>query len=453
MALNILYIHTHDTGRVISSYGYQVLTPHYQTISEDSLLFQNAHSVAPTCSPSRSSLMTGTYPHQNGMLGLAQRGFSIKKEEHLTHLLQKNGFHNILCGVQHEVGYYLDHELAAQTFDYHEDLTASTNGYSESDLVYWDQENAKNVCQWLHHHTNKKPFFISYGMHATHRAFPTEIDSDFQDDYSQPPLDILNTKENRTDFAQFKTSLKMADDNLGKIIAKLKEKNLYDQTIIILSTDHGLPYPFHKCNLTDSGTGVLLTMRVPESKQIENSFDGLISQIDILPTLCDLLKIEKPAYLEGTSFAHLFKGKTNDINEVLFAEVNFHTSYEPMRSVRTTRFKYIKYFDDTYHHINFSNIDASPFKEFLNQHQLAEQMKEGEYLFDLYYDPTEKNNLIHAKEYQETLHKMRQKLHTFMSKTKDPLLDGPIPIQKEWKVNKPSAYTASSKNPDDYLHS
>ncbi|MEG0294301.1 sulfatase family protein [Enterococcus sp.] len=450
--MNILYIHTHDTGRVISSYGYQVLTPNYQTISEDSLLFQNAHSVAPTCSPSRSSLMTGTYPHQNGMLGLAQRGFSIKKEEHLTHLLQKNGFHNVLCGVQHEVGYYLDHELAVETFDYHENLTASTDGYSEAELVFWDQKNAENLCQWLQQNTNEKPFFISYGMHATHRKFPTEIDPIFPIDYSQPPLDILNTKDNRIDYAQFKTSLKIADENLGEIIETLKKKKLYDQTIIILSTDHGLPYPFHKCNLTDSGTGVLLTMRVPQSKQLENSFDGLISQIDIIPTLCDLLEIEKPDYLEGKSFAHLFQGQTDDIHDTLFAEVNFHTSYEPIRSVRTKRFKYIKYFDDTYHNINFSNIDSSPIKEFLNQHQLDEQVKDEEYLFDLYYDPTEKNNLIHSKEYQETLLLMRQKLHSFMSKTKDPLLNGPIPIKKEWKVNKANAYTASSKNPDDYHH-
>lgn len=451
MILNVLYIHTHDTGRVLSSYGYQVATPNYQAISEDSLLFQNAHSVAPTCSPSRSSLMTGTYPHQNGMLGLAQRGFSINKEEHLTHLLKKNGFHNVLAGVQHEVGYYLDHELAVETFDYDENLTASTKNYSEADLVYWDQKNANNICQWLNKWESNKPFFISYGMHATHREFPTEIDGIFQSDYAQPPLHIFNNPENRTDYARFKTSLKMADDNLGQIISHLKQNNLYEETIIILSTDHGLPYPFHKCNLTDRGTGVFLTIRVPKSKQIKNSFDGLISQIDIIPTLCDLLEIDKPNYLEGKSFAHLFQGETDEINNELFAEVNFHTSYEPMRSVRTKRFKYIKYFDETYHKINFSNIDASPYKEFLNQHQLDQQHKEPEYLFDLYYDPTEQNNLANKQDYQLTLEEMRDKLYQFMSQTDDPLLNGPIPIQKGWKVNQPNAYQASSKNPADYI--
>lgn len=226
---------------------------------------------------------------------------------------------------------------------------------------------------------------------------------------------------------------------------------MYEETIIILSTDYGLPYPFHKCNLTDRGTGVFLTIRVPKSKQITNSFDGLISQIDIIPTLCDLLEIDKPNYLVGKSFAHLFQGKTYEINNELFAEVNFHTSYEPMRSVRTKRFKYIKYFDETYHKINFSNIDASPYKEFLNQHQLNQQHKDSEYLFDLYYDPTEQNNLADKQEHQVTLEELRDKLYQFMSQTNDPLLDGPIHIQKGWKVNQPNAYQASSKNPADYI--
>lgn len=69
--MNVLYLHTHDTGCVVSPYGYAVDTPNMQALAEDGLLFEHAFSVAPTCSPSRAGLLTGTYPHQNGMLGLA----------------------------------------------------------------------------------------------------------------------------------------------------------------------------------------------------------------------------------------------------------------------------------------------------------------------------------------------------------------------------------------------
>lgn len=94
--MNILYLHTHDTGKVISPYGYDVKTPNYQELCDDSLLFNNSFSVAPTCSPSRAGLLTGCYPHQNGMLGLAQRGFKIDEDKHLAQFLNKNGYHTVL---------------------------------------------------------------------------------------------------------------------------------------------------------------------------------------------------------------------------------------------------------------------------------------------------------------------------------------------------------------------
>ena len=85
--MNVLYLHTHDTGRVISPYGYAVETPRIQEFCEDAMFFQQAFCVAPTCSPSRAGLLTGTYPHQNGMLGLAQRGFHVDGSRHLARLL------------------------------------------------------------------------------------------------------------------------------------------------------------------------------------------------------------------------------------------------------------------------------------------------------------------------------------------------------------------------------
>lgn len=450
--MNILYIHTHDTGKVISPYGYQVHTPNYQKLCEDSLLFQQAFSVAPTCSPSRAGLLTGVYPHQNGMLGLAQRGFDLDRDLHLANLLQQNGYYTALCGVQHEIGYYTDHELAIGTLGYQEDLSVSNKGYSEKELVIWDHENAKNLVSFLNDYELKKPFFISYGMHATHRAFPDQLHPEEQVDYSQPPVNLPNNEITRKDYAQYKTSLRTADENVGLVIESLKKNNLYDQTIIILTTDHGLAYPFEKCTLNDSGIGVLLAMHVPGAILREKSFDGLVSHIDVIPTLCDLIGIEKPAYLEGESFAKLFSGEAYEGDEAVFGEINFHTSYEPVRAVRTKRYKYVRYFDTDYLKVNQSNIDASSVKEFYAKqaHGLTERKKAQEYLFDLNYDLFEQNNLVKHPDYQQELAVMRQKLHEFMVKTNDPLLKGPIQIKSDWKVNKREAYAAGSKDPADY---
>src|SRR3954453_20221149 len=99
---NILYIHSHDTGRYIQPYGKAVATPNLQRLAEEGGLFRNAHDANPTCSPARACLLTGQPGHSNGMLGLAHRGFSmLDYKRHILHQLKAQGYHAELAGLQH----------------------------------------------------------------------------------------------------------------------------------------------------------------------------------------------------------------------------------------------------------------------------------------------------------------------------------------------------------------
>src|SRR5918996_1661478 len=99
---NILYIHSHDTGRYVQPYGYQVPTPNIQLLADQGVLFRQAFSVAPTCSGSRASLLTGQYCHNNGMLGLAHRGWTLNDYgKHWVHTLREAGYRSVLIGEQH----------------------------------------------------------------------------------------------------------------------------------------------------------------------------------------------------------------------------------------------------------------------------------------------------------------------------------------------------------------
>src|SRR2546421_2666144 len=99
---NILYIHSHDTGRYVQPYGHAIATPHIQRLAEQGVLFRKAFSAAPTCSPSRASLLTGQCAHSSGMLGLAHRGFSLKDyRQHIAHTLRDAGYSSTLVGLQH----------------------------------------------------------------------------------------------------------------------------------------------------------------------------------------------------------------------------------------------------------------------------------------------------------------------------------------------------------------
>src|SRR5690554_1143196 len=101
--MNILYIHTHDTGRYIKPYGYSIPTPNLMRFAEQGTLFRQAYCTSSTCTPSRSALLTGRYPHSNGMIGLAHRGFSIHDyDQHLARFLGRHGYETVLCGEQHE---------------------------------------------------------------------------------------------------------------------------------------------------------------------------------------------------------------------------------------------------------------------------------------------------------------------------------------------------------------
>ena len=99
---NILYIHSHDTGRYVQPYGYAIPTPHIQQLAEEGVLFRKAFCAAPTCSPSRASLLSGQHAHNSGMLGLAHRGFSLHNpQQHILYTLRKEGYRCALIGEEH----------------------------------------------------------------------------------------------------------------------------------------------------------------------------------------------------------------------------------------------------------------------------------------------------------------------------------------------------------------
>ena len=102
MPCNILYLHSHDTGRYVQPYGHAIPTPNIQWLADHCVMFRNAFCAAPSCSGSRAALLTGEYCHTNGMMGLAHRGFSLYDYAHqLVRTLASAGYHTELIGEQH----------------------------------------------------------------------------------------------------------------------------------------------------------------------------------------------------------------------------------------------------------------------------------------------------------------------------------------------------------------
>lgn len=448
---NFVYINTHDTGRMISPYGERVITPSLEEFANDAILFTKAYCVAPTCSPSRAAMLTGTYPHQNGMLGLAQRGFSLNDyDKHLASYLKSKGYQTALSGIQHEVGWYLDIDIDdSKKLGYDTVLTENPKDYVKEDLHIWDEHNVEACINWLDTIDTSKPFMLSYGMHSTHRPYPVDVDGEINENFVKPLDPLDSNKLTRHDQAQFITSAKNADKNVGKLIDYLKSHGLYDNTIIMYTTDHGVANPFHKCNLQDDGIGISLIIRHP-NKAHGIVYDNLISHIDVFPTLCDLLGVDKPDYLEGLSYSEVFDDNSLKIDNEVYAEVNFHTSYEPIRCIRSERYKYIRYYDETWLKLNLSNIDESLSKKYLMDNGLSDITKPKEALYDCFYDKHERNNLINDEGLKDIVDELKDKLYKHMLRTNDPLLNGELEVKANYKVNKKECLKASSKDPSDY---
>jgi arylsulfatase A-like enzyme len=433
--MNIVYIHTHDTGRYIQPYGYSVPTPRLQAFAEEAILFRQAFNAAPTCSPSRAALLTGMAPHSAGMLGLVHRGFGLRQpERHLAAYLRRNGYQTVLSGVQHE-------SADPQTIGY-EHILHSGNSKNKIDGS-WDEENARRAAEFIRSRESGRPFFLSFGMFNTHRDFP-EPAPDINPNYVLPPQPLADTKQNREDMAAFMTSARTADRCAGIVLDAIREAGLEDDTLILFTTDHGIAFPRMKCNLYDTGIGVSLIMKIPGLANSKGRvIDALVSQIDLYPTICDLAGIEKPDWLQGVSLLPLLAGETERIRDHLFSEVTYHAAYEPMRCIRTERYKYIKLFDDYEGHVP-ANIDDGPSKSFLLDSGLLDEKRDREQLYDLYLDPMERVNRVADPAYKAVYEDLTAKLADWMKETSDPLLQGKVPLPPGGKANKRTSLSPRS---------
>lgn len=240
--------------------------------------------------------------------------------------------------------------------------------------------------------------------------------------------------------AEFKASARVLDDCMGRIFDAIEENGLSENTLVVCTTDHGIAFPKMKCNLTDHGTGVMLIMRGPNGLAGGKVCDALVSHLDIYPTICEIIGADLPGWLQGTSILPSVNGAATEIHDEVYSEVNFHAVYEPLRAVRTKRWKYIRRFTE-YRHPIMAQIDDSPSKEVLAENGYSEQRLPDEELYDVRLDPVEACSLVDSSEHSERLRRMRDLMDTWMKRTDDPLLHGPVPPSVSAQLGKPTDYS------------
>ena len=415
---NILYLHAHDCGRYIQPYGFDIPTPNLQQLAEEGTLFRHCYCVGPTCSPSRAGLVTGQSAHSSGMTGLAHRGWSLTDyNRHIVHPLHEAGYTSALIGFQHVAR---DPEMIG-----YEKVVPTPDGPVLAAEEYFEM-------------APEQPFFASVGLTVTHRGYAEPSGEGAEDPrYCRPPEPLPDTPRTRRDMAAYKASARILDEQMGRVLDALQWAGLEDDTLVICTTDHGIAFPRMKCNLTDGGIGVMLLMRGPGGFREGEVSDALISQADIFPTICDLAGIDVPDWVEGTSFMPVVRGETQEVNDAIFSEVNYHAAYEPQRCVRTRRYKYIRRYGELADRTILPNCDDSPSKSVWVENGWKERRVAPEQLYDLVFDPNESDNLAGEEMHQDVLEKLRGRLQRWMEQTDDPLLEGEVPAPSGARVNDP----------------
>lgn len=427
---NILFMHSHNTGQYVQPYGYPVPTPHLQKLAEEGVVFRNAFAAAPTCSPSRAAFHTGMWAHSTGLLGLAHRGFSMRDYgQHLAQQLKAHGYQTVASGVEHTAP-------RMETVGYDRIISGMDTNYPDQDQR---RDPAQAVVECLRD-PGEQPFFLTMGLNETHRPFPKAdpVAHPGEDArYCRPPRPLPDTPETRADAADFKAAARAMDAAYGKVLAALDEGGLAENTLVFCFSDHGLQFPRNMCNLTDHGIAVYLVVRGPGGFTGGQVIDAMVSLIDLAPTVYEAVGVEPPAFVQGRSLGPLVRGEVPCLHEEVFAEVNYHAAYEPMRCVRTTRHKYIRRYDERRKMV-LPNVDDTPSKEFLLGQDWVGLPRDQEELYDLVFDPDETHNLAGLAHAQEVLDDMRARLDTWMRDTDDPLLpDGRVPAPVGVRVNDP----------------
>lgn len=439
--MNIVYLHAHDAGRFVQPYGYPVETPNLLAFAKQSVLFRKAFCTTPTCAPSRVALATGQYPHQVGMFGLPHEGWRLSDFSlHWVRNLREWGYETVLAGVQHEC---VRADIAELGYERMLDTRPEVGEFY--------QETLDHVERFLATRKDDRPFFLSVGIDEPHRDNlkrpeinlhgksdrfsktryyePEKLDSR----YTMPPPWLPDLPEIRQDMESYRFGVKLMDDYMGRVLFALQQHGLEGNTLVIVTSDHGIEFPGGKMTLSDQGTQVMLMIRGPQDTGFTGGrvLEPMVSHLDLFPTVCELIGRQPKQQLMGKSLLPLVKDEVSQLHRYIFSEQTHHVERgpEPQRAVRTERYKYVvRHFEKG--PIMWHDGPTTPVMREAGWYNRPQQK---EALFDLYLDPMEACNRIGDPALADVRAELSGVLQQWMEETGDPMARGEFPAQSAFK--------------------
>jgi len=314
---SILVVIGDDIGwKDYGCYGHpSIRTPNIDALAAAGLKFTSAFLTTSSCSPSRISILTGRYPHQTGAEDLHMK---LPADGVFVSSLLKN-----------QAGYFTGHMLKTHY---------GPHGNRQFD---WYGRNVGAFETFLDA-AGDKPFFLWVGFRDAHRPYkPGAIDPPHDPKTVRVPAWLPDTSRVRKDLALYYDEIGRIDRDIGSMVARLKARGRFRNTLIVFLGDNGAPFPRAKGTVYDSGIGTPLIACWPARIKARGVHEGLASVIDLAPTFLDVAGVEKPGQMVGRSLRPILDDPSRPGREFIFAERNWHNADEHIRCVRTKHHKLI----------------------------------------------------------------------------------------------------------------
>jgi len=454
---NILFCYADDQSWLHTSIAGDpvVKTPNFDRVAREGVLFNNAFCAAPSCTPSRSTILTGQEMwrlQEGGLLfGALPRKFEL-----FPGILERAGYHVGYTGKGYEPanleapGCWRDPTGTG----YFGPRMKTPGGIANVDY-------AGNLDLFLDARPERHPFFFWVGFYEPHREYEQGIGlkSGMNIDDVRVPSFLPDVPEIRSDILDYLYEIQWNDRHLGRMFEMLEERGELDNTIVVVTSDNGMPFPRAKTTLYDHGTHMPLAIRWGDRVKPGRVVDDLVSLTDLAPTFLEAAGLPKLPAMTGRSLMNVLvsdeAGQIDPVRDRVFTGIERHTPCRtgglpyPSRAIRTHQWLYIRNFEPDrwpagdpppfkpLFYDSYGDIDECPTIAYMLKHKddahvrklldLAIAKRPAEELYDVKRDPDQIHNLAGDPAYSDTVANLRGRLLEYLQQTDDPRMRGESP--------------------------
>lgn len=437
---NILFCFADDWGWPhAGAYGDPLVqTPAFDRLAREGVLFEHAFISSPSCTPSRNAIITGQQFYRLG------QGANLYSTLDVAH----PNFMRLLREAGYEIGHWRK-AWGPGTFQ--------AGGYQEHPCG-----PSQSFDKFMKERSDNTPFCFWLGTSDPHRSYREGSGEESGMDLSRVTVPEFFPDEPvvRSDIADYYYEVQRWDRDVAAALEQLQEAGELDNTIVVMSGDHGMPFPRCKGNLYDWGSRVPLAIRWGAEVKAGRQVSDFVSLTDLAPTFLKAAGVDVPESMTGDSLLAVLtsddSGRVEQKRDAVIygrerhgpAQENPSMSGYPSRAIRTDRYLFIMNLaprrwpagvpeNATFAMGSFTDCDRGPTKRFITEHrddpeyrsfyELCFAKRPAEELYDVENDPDQVNNLAAHVEYAETLSRLRQRLIAYLEETEDPrFTDSPV---------------------------